>query len=138
MVELTRSFELENKPVDEDHRGLIALVNDIIKVLDEGCPEECAQLVPDFVAFTKKHFQREEALLERYDYPQLAKHREHHRRLHDNLENLLKLAANVTESEPARQSLRKELVYFMMDDVINADLDFKPFLSEAAPKDATK
>ena len=78
----------------------------------------------------------EERLLVCYNYPQIEKHREHHRRLHGNLESLLKLAANVAESEPARQSLRKELVYFMMDDVINADLDFKPFLSETVSGEA--
>lgn len=136
MVELTPTFELDNKPVDEDHRRLIAQVNDIIKALDEGRAPDCAELVPEFVAFTKKHFLREEALLERHDYPELDKHRDHHRRLHDNLESLLKLAANVAESEPARESLRKELVYFMMDDVINADLDFKAFLSETAAEEA--
>jgi hypothetical protein len=32
----------------------------------------------------------------------------------------------------ARDSLRKELVFFLMDDVITTDMDFKNFIKEKA------
>jgi hypothetical protein len=50
----------------------------------------------------------------------------------------LNLAARVVDHPPARDSLRKELVFFLLDDVINEDLNFKKFLAEVetgAPND---
>jgi hemerythrin len=131
-VELTPSYELENQPLDDDHRRLAELINAVVKALDDGRPEDCEKLVPEFVEFAKKHFKREEALLERYGYPDIQKHRDHHRGLDDKMDTMLMLAGNTAENDTARQSLRKEMVYFLMDDMINADLEFKTFLTQAA------
>ncbi|HJM48320.1 MAG TPA: hemerythrin family protein [Alphaproteobacteria bacterium] len=132
MVELTPSYELENQLLDDDHRRLVDPINAVVQALDEGRPEDCVKLVPEFVEVAKKHFKREEALLEHYGYPEIQKHRDHHMGLDDKMDTMLMLAGNSAENETARQSLRKELIYFLMDDVINADLDFKGFLAAAA------
>ena len=128
MVELSPSFELEYQPIDNDHRRLIEIVNEIVKALDDDRVEECARLVPDFFDFAKAHFLREEAFLEKAGYPQLQKHYRHHRELNTKMDTMLRLAETARDSEVARESLGRELVFFLMDDVINADLDFKPFL----------
>ena len=133
MVELTPSFELDFHPIDDDHRRLVALVNEIIRALDAADFDACARLVPDFVDSARKHFRHEEALLERVGYPEAEDHHEHHRQLDEKLETILHLSQNVDNSKVARQSLRKELTFFVMDDIINADLDFKPYLAERSP-----
>ncbi|HIJ42593.1 MAG TPA: hemerythrin family protein [Rhodospirillaceae bacterium] len=130
MVELSPSFELEYQPIDNDHRRLIGIVNQIVKALDDGRVEECAVLVPDFVNFAKKHFLREEAFLKKVGYPQLQKHYHHHRELNAKMDTMVRLAQTARDSEVARESLGKELVFFLMDDVINADLDFKSYLAD--------
>ena len=79
MVELTPSYELENQLLDDDHRRLVDLINAVVQALDEGRPEDCVKLVPEFVEVAKKHFKREEALLEHYGYPEIQKHRDHHK-----------------------------------------------------------
>ena len=43
---------------------------------------------------------------------------------------MLRLAKTAGDSQLACDSLRKELVYFLMDDVINADLDFKSYIAD--------
>jgi hypothetical protein len=43
----------------------------------------------------------------------------------------------VVESPSACEELRKELIYFLMDDVINEDMDFKSFLVDATTKENT-
>lgn len=130
MVQISSSFQIESEAIDADHRHLVEIINEITQAIDDGRPEECARLVPDFVNFTKQHFAREESLLAGYAYPLLEKHRRHHHSLDDKLQTMLDLAARVAEHPPARESLRKELVFFMLDDVINEDLNFKKFLSE--------
>ncbi len=134
MVEITRSFEIEVELIDNDHRRLVEIINEITQAIDDDQPEECARLVPDFVAFTKRHFAREEALLEKNGYPQVDKHRRHHASLDDKMKTMEALALNVADSPAARDTLRKELVFFLMDDVINEDMDFKNFLVNATSK----
>ena len=134
MVEITRSFEIEVELIDNDHRRLVEIINEITQAIDDDQPEECARLVPDFVAFTKRHFAREEALLEKNGYPQVDKHRRHHASLDDKMKTMEALALNVVDSPAARDTLRKELVFVLMDDVINEDMDFKNFLVNATSK----
>ena len=74
MLELSKSFELEIQPLDNDHRKMIDIVNRIVAMIDGGEPQACETMVPEFVAFAKKHFKREEALLEKASYPNLDKH----------------------------------------------------------------
>ncbi len=130
MVEFGSSFELDYKPIDDDHRRLKDIVNNVIRVIDEGRSEECAQLVPDFVDFAKIHFVREEKILEKAGYPHVQKHYDHHRHLNGKMEEMLRLSQAAGASQLARDRLRRELVFFLMDDVINADLDFKSFLAD--------
>ena len=130
MVEVTPSFELEFEPIDRDHRRLTDMINHILAAIDAGKPYECEHLVPDFVEFAKKHFQREDAFLEQVGYPNRGWHVEHHSHLDNKMDHLIHLATQHSSSKVAQENLRKELVYFLMDDIINADLDFKPYLIE--------
>ena len=45
------------------------------------------------------------------------------------MEHLLEFARMAEENELARESLKKELVFFVLDDVITADMDFKAFVA---------
>ena len=72
--------------------------------------------------------------MEKNGYPQVDKHRKHHASLDDKMKTMEALALNVVDSPAARDALRKELVFFMMDDVINEDMDFKSFLVQATSK----
>lgn len=137
MVELSSSFETESELVDRDHRRLVDMVNHIIDAIKDDRAGECAFLVPDFVAFARQHFSREEVFLARIGYPDLKKHQDHHRALDDKMDSLLELAETAGETPLAGESLQKDLVFFLMDDVINADLDFKSFVeNKEDPPDA--
>ncbi|MDA1101777.1 MAG: hemerythrin domain-containing protein [Proteobacteria bacterium] len=131
MMEITRSFEIEVEMIDSDHRRLLDIINEITQAIDDKREAECARLVPDFVALAKRHFAREEALLAKNGYPGVEKHRKHHASLEDKMNTMLALAERVVESAAARDELKKELIFFLMDDVINEDMDFKSFLVNA-------
>ncbi len=135
MVEITRSYEIEVEMIDSDHRRLVDIINEITQAIDDKREEECARLVPDFVSFSKQHFAREEALLTKNGYPGVEKHRKHHASLDGKMDTMLALAERVVESAAAREELRKELIFFLMDDVINEDMNFKSFLVEAESRE---
>ncbi|MBT4488559.1 MAG: hypothetical protein HOK30_19955 [Rhodospirillaceae bacterium] len=131
MVEITQSFKIEVEAIDADHRRLVEIINEITDAIDDGRAEECVALVPNFVEFSQQHFEREEALLTKHAYPLAEKHRQHHVGLTDKMKTIQALSERAAHSQPAADALRKELVFILMDDVINEDLAFKSFLVKA-------
>jgi len=135
MVEISSTFELKYAPIDDDHKHLADIVTEIVDALDAEKLAEGATLVRKFVETTRKHFQDEEALLASHNYPKLEEHKGHHAMLVGKLETLQDMGDKVIDNPHASESLRKELIYFLMDDIINEDLNFKNFINEAAADD---
>jgi hemerythrin len=134
MVELTPAFLLEYEALDRDHQRLADLVNQVVKAIDDDEADKCADLVIDLVKSAKSHFAREEALLVKFGYPNVEKHRDHHRNLSTKMDHMIEFAKMAGENQLARDSLRKELVFVLMDDIITTDMDFKNFVAEKAGK----
>ena len=130
MVELTETFELQCGELDKDHKRLVEIVNEITALLDDGVTDDCKNMVLGFVNLAKAHFAREEKYLLDVGYPDVGKHRDHHKLLGEKMEHLVEFSGMVGENELARDSLKKELVYFLMDDIITTDQDFKSYVSE--------
>ena len=125
---MTETFMLECEELDGDHKRLVEMVNDITEDLEKGETENCNSKVLNFVNFAIGHFFREEKMLTKAGYPDLEKHHEHHKRLISKMEHIQEFAASVKTNEIARSSLKKELVFFLMDDLITSDLDFKTYI----------
>lgn len=132
MVELSPSFKLEYETLDRDHQRLADIVNEILKAIDDDEGEKCEDLALDFVKTAKSHFASEEAFLVKVGYPNVKKHQDHHKSLHTKMDHLLEFAKMAGVNPMARESLRKELVYFLMDDVITKDMDFKTYIEDKA------
>ena len=132
MVEISSTFELKYAPIDDDHKHLADIVTEIVDALDAEKLVEAAALMRKFVETTRQHFQDEEALLASHNYPNLEEHKGHHAMLVGKLETLQDMGDKVVDNPHASESLRKELIYFLMDDIINEDLNFKNFINEAA------
>ncbi len=128
MVRLTPSFELEIKALDDDHAKLVKLANEISSDIDSNNAHECIRLVPKFVEFSKQHFLREEALLKKTGYPNSKKHHDHHVGLSDKIDHILEFAKVAKNNPLAQASLKKELTYLLMDDIITSDMEFKDFV----------
>jgi len=134
MVELTPSFLLDYESLDREHQRLADIVNQIVKAIDDNEAEKCEGLVSDLVKSSKEHFSNEEALLAKVGYPDVKKHRDHHKSLNTKMDHMVEFAKMAGENQLARDRLRKELVFFLMDDVITTDMDFKNFIEEKAIK----
>ncbi|MBT3307294.1 MAG: hemerythrin family protein [Alphaproteobacteria bacterium] len=132
MVELTPSFLLEFEALDRDHQQLADIVNLIVQAIDDDEAEKCKPLAASFVKSTKLHFANEEALLVKAGYPNVKKHQDHHKSLYSKMDHILEFAKMAGENQLARDSLRKELVFFLMDDIITSDMEFKAFIEEKA------
>lgn len=121
---------LQIETLDNEHQVLADLVEKITQAIDDGEPGKCKALVSDFVISAKDHFANEEALLVKVGYPNLKKHQDHHKSLNTKMDHLLEFAKAAEDNELARDSLRRELTFFLMDDIITTDMEFKSFIEE--------
>ncbi len=130
MVELTPSFLLDYESLDREHQRLADIVNQIVQSIEDGKAEKCEGLVYDLVKSSKEHFSNEEALLVKVGYPDVTKHQDHHKSLNTKMDHMIEFAKMAAENQMARDRLRTELMFFLMDDVITTDMDFKNFIEE--------
>jgi len=117
-----------------DHKRLLEQINGIIAVVDGESADACAPLTHKMIKSAKQHFTREEALLTKLGYPDVKKHVDHHHKLDHKMETILELAAMADENPLAGEKLKSALVFFLTDDIINADLDFKSFVKDNPDK----
>lgn len=76
--------------LDKDHKRLLNLINQLQTAAHyQTSVEYEKEAFSELVDYTKGHFQREEALMEHYDYPGLAAHREQHKEMIAKVNGLL-------------------------------------------------
>ena len=65
--------------IDGDHRKLVDMINELYEAIREGRGHDAVHRVLDrLVEYTRFHFGREEALLNRTGYPGLHRHKAQH------------------------------------------------------------
>lgn len=71
-----------HKFIDDDHRKLVDMVNDFHEAMQEGKGNEVInKVLDDLTKYTREHFRREEAEMQRIRYPQYLAHKLEHDKL---------------------------------------------------------
>lgn len=123
------SFETGISEIDNDHKGLVEAIQGIEVALDAGDTQTSANLFKDFLDQAAAHFKREEAYLISIDFPRLESHSSDHKRLMEmGGDTLKKVNAGMTPEET--RSCLEEMIYFLLEDVIKADAEFKSYAQE--------
>lgn len=77
--------------IDSQHQELIGRVNKIANGIAKKDQSEAMQeMLSGLLLFVREHFAFEERLMAEYDFPEMASHIEEHRRLLQQLSNLIK------------------------------------------------
>lgn len=79
--------------IDDDHKKMIKYYNELFTacMVSMG-PAVVLEIVEKLIEYTKGHFQREEALMEKEGYPGLVEQRHEHEELIRTVENVQKKA----------------------------------------------
>ena len=95
------SLESGYEKVDNQHRQLVAAVNDLMEASSSGKGDEAVMKTLDFLTgYTIKHFMDEEKLQVQYDYPDYL----NHKRLHEEFKVYVgKLVSRVREEGPTEK-----------------------------------
>lgn len=126
-VEWQDSFELGYQPLDDSRRFLVESLNDLSRALGNGDYSQGARLSLRFINAARRHFAREEDVLEVIEFPGREDHKTHHGKLITTAENLEKLCLDDPDPEDVNRGFLG-LMNMLLDDVIQGDQDFRDYL----------
>lgn len=127
---LPDSLLIGHPTIDQDHRALVQAINDISHSISGEDHEETARLIEFFTARLEQHFKNEIEILELVNFHDLDAHIAIHEALSQKARDIRKQANSNTNNEIFRQRVFPELVSFLLEDAIKADLEFKTFLQK--------
>ena len=115
--------------IDNDHEKLFENANRLYEAIQSGEQRTLlGETLGFLIQYTKDHFEREEKLMEKYDYPETEKHREKHQLL---INEVLEMDKRYRSREI---EMDNEFINFLKDWVINhiltEDRKCGPFLNE--------
>lgn len=81
VVKWEPSFATGDPQVDQEHMDIFALVAALEQLVEAGAPSARynAAAVDDILTYARTHFGHEEALMDRFAYPDVEHHKEQHR-----------------------------------------------------------
>ncbi|WP_448202576.1 bacteriohemerythrin [Azospirillum sp. sgz302134] len=80
-IQWSRWMSVGIDELDEDHRVLIDIVNKLAAEESRHAPDVIEAILDELIAYTKRHFAREEGYMRRANYPTF----DAHKALHDSL-----------------------------------------------------
>ena len=79
LMEWTAKLAVGIKVLDDDHKRLVGMVNELYDSMKAGHGKEMlGKTLNDLIAYTKMHFAREEQFFAQTRYPDAVKHRQEH------------------------------------------------------------
>jgi len=124
--EWTPDLELGIDLIDHDHKVLVSLLNQAHDCI--GAPEERATLgsvLNALVEYTEYHFAREEQIMESAGYSELEEHRDLHRRL-TRQANEVRARFAVDPKDVQAEEVLQFLKDWLRDHIMGQDLRFRP------------
>ncbi len=117
------------KRVDDQHRHMVGLVNELIDNLYRGKGEEIVRpLLGKLREYTVYHFHDEEAFMEELRYPERHEHQQEHKRLVDQVKKYQRDIYEHRIVEPA--ALLSFLKDWLLDHILKMDMQIGAFVRE--------
>lgn len=83
------SFNVGNPEIDQQHREWVRIFNELENSVLQGSPENTKakqmQTLKEILEFTEKHFEAEEKLMSRYNYPGTVQHKRMHKEFNQKI-----------------------------------------------------
>ncbi len=127
LIKWKTDYALGIAEVDRQHKGLIDLVNRLDAAMQSGTADKAlADILTDLVYYTIYHFQTEENLFNKYDYPESEQHKSEHKNLVEKVTALQK------KHDGGEKVLTNELMNFLRnwleEHLLGTDKEFGLYL----------
>ena len=115
--------------VDEDHKKLLSLINQLQTAAHYQTDSTLIEsTLNDLVDYTKYHFSREEQLMEKNNYPDLAEHKEQHTAM------VKKVTEFINEYRADNTRTIDNVISYLKTCLINhikgTDLEYSPYIKD--------
>ncbi len=120
-------FSMGVDVIDHDHRILVDLIDQLHEAFVNGNPDSTVTPVLDtLVDYTRFHFAREEDLMAKAGYPGLDQHKEVHRTLRRQVEDIQARVQNGTRMGNELLAFLQDWLYFH---ILEQDRAYSPYMS---------
>ena len=103
-------YSVGQAELDSQHKQMLRMIIELHRALDRGLSEqELRRLIQEACDYAKFHFETEEAMLTRCNYPDLAEHRRAHREYANQVESIRQL------SDLALEKMAYQLFFYLKE-----------------------
>lgn len=82
-------MEIDRGPIDDDHKNLVRLVNELHTATSAGRGHEVIEtIMHELINYTKDHLEREEHIMAALHFPNLERHKQGHQQFSKKLNEL--------------------------------------------------
>lgn len=132
-IEWSDTLSVGVKEIDDQHKGLINMINELNKAIQGGWGKEARKTVIDkLVEYTRVHFTTEESVMGISGYPDV----EAHKKQHENL--IAKVSDYIKKYEQDPNTSSYDLLYFLKgwltEHIIKSDKKLGDYLVKSGPK----
>ncbi len=128
LITWSQNFSVGVKDIDEQHKKLITLVNELHDAMSVGKGREVlGKILSDLISYTVYHFKHEEDLFEKYAYLGYIAHKTEHDKLAGQAGDIKK------KFDSGEAVLTIEVMNFLRDwlnnHILGSDKKYGPFLN---------
>ena len=110
--ELTADLMTGIEDIDNQHISIINWTKDLTSPITSQSPKFVRKVLKGMLDYVKYHFEADELAMVTHLFPDVEKHELQHRRLH---QELVQLVDRANQSSQPDRALLTELQYFLMD-----------------------
>lgn len=120
-------FSVKIQSIDDQHQRLIGYMNQFYENQEMGEMANAKVSLTSLVASTRSHFAAEEAMMAKYDYPDLVDHKVQHKQLLKTVEGLVQRFQGNPNAENA-DDLAIYLRIWLTTHILGKDQKYGPYL----------
>jgi hemerythrin len=128
-IEWRKHYEIGLKEVDDQHKHLVEILNEMIRAKNEDrINEVLGKILKELVDYTNYHFSSEEKYMMKYGYPGTTEHKAQHKML---VKQLVKILEELKSGKmQVGDKLFGILQHWLIRHVLDHDKKFGYFLEE--------
>lgn len=124
--EWEEKYSVKNSEMDHQHQKLFDYINAFYDQVESGTDASCQKAFVDIVKFTEYHFRDEEAMMDKVNYPDAAKHKIIHKQL---VSRVTELGNDLAEGkEGAKAQIKVFLKNWLTAHIMGIDMKYSEFV----------
>jgi len=121
-VQWENKYCLGIKKIDDQHKHLFELANQVFKLEEDNSKVEIRELLVEFSEYMKTHFKDEEEYMKSIDFPELQYHKKLHEDIVQTLSNISKDVTSISELKHKMKDIAKKV---LIEHIVDADMKIK-------------